>query len=85
MVESFEVMTLSSNQLHVSWKPPLFPNGVITLYIIKVANLVTSMESLYVIESNVHQHNISSGIGKHQLMPYTKCMHKGIQRRVVLS
>ena len=63
-VEKLEVTALSDEVLHVSWDPPVTPNGVLTGYHVVVTNLIDSTKIIYEIPPRVHEWNISVGIGK---------------------
>ena len=64
-VENMLVVVLSDNLLHVSWEPPLSPNGIITGYIVTVTNLINTTESFSIsLFSHTREHNISDGIGE---------------------
>ena len=64
VVGNMKVVALYDNLLHVSWDPPLSPNGVITGYLVTVTNLVNSHDYDYIKSPNIRQHNISNGIGE---------------------
>ena len=61
-VENVEVFARADYVLHVSWTPPLEPNGILTGYQVLVRNLIEATESLYTTPSDVHDLTISSGI-----------------------
>ena len=61
-VENVEVFARAVSVLHVSWTPPLEPNGILTGYQVLVTNLIEAKESLYTTPSDVHDLTISSGI-----------------------
>ena len=62
-VENVEVTVLSDDIFHVTWDPPLSPNGVLTGYHIVVTDLINSSEIFTnVILPSVQELNITSGI-----------------------
>ena len=63
-VQNMEVVVLSENLFHVSWEPPLSPNGAITGYQVVVTDLIITRESHYSMLPYSLQLNISYGIGE---------------------
>ena len=67
-VASVQVKALSPNLLHVMWKPPHSPNGVITGYVVQVSNLSSSAQPFtLIVPPNERSVNVSNGIGKYYL------------------
>lgn len=63
MVVGVQVVVVSDG-FHVSWDPPLSPNGVITGYKVKVINLLTNMRvEEFDTQSDERDINTSSDIG----------------------
>ena len=56
---------MSDDLFHVSWDPPLSPNGVLTGYQVVVTNLINSQEvKLDTVSAKVTELSITSGIRK---------------------
>ena len=63
MVVGVQVVVVSDG-FHVSWDPPLFPNGVITGYKVKVINLLTNTRvDVFDMQSDDRDISTSSDIG----------------------
>ena len=64
-VEDLEVVAVNDHTIHVSWNPPLTPNGVLTSYEVVVENLVNATETYnHRVYPRERQINISSGFRK---------------------
>ena len=62
-VDNLEVLVLNDETFHISWDPPLSPNGVVTGYQVVVTNEMNSRErSWTVVAANVTELNTTSGI-----------------------
>lgn len=63
MVVGVQVVVVSDG-FHVSWDPPLSPNGIITGYKVKVINLLTNLRvEDFDMQSDERYINTSSDIG----------------------
>jgi hypothetical protein len=63
-VDNLEVLVLNDETFHVSWDPPLSPNGVLTGYEVVVTNEMNSNEHIIwkMVAANVTELNTTSGI-----------------------
>ena len=59
------MVVLNGDGFHVSWNPPLSPNGVLTGYLVVVTNLINSQEVHQdMVAANITALNFTSGIRK---------------------
>ena len=75
-MENVEVVVLSDDIFHVTWDPPLSPNGVLTGYHILVTDLINSSEIFTnVVPVSVQKLNVTSGIGKLAIVSIAFLLH----------